>query len=225
MMCSIRRGTLLGVLLAVGLALGAQSATEGTARAADKTELKAREAFAAGKYDDALELFAKLYAETLHPVYLRNIGRCYQKMQKPDQAIDKFREYLAKEKKVTPDEKAEIDGYIKEMEDLKAAQAKQAAAAQQPPPGPVTPVTNTPPPPANNTPPPNWTPPPATGPGPSATLVSQPPPAEKESHFYSSPWFWTGVGVVVIGGVVAAVLLSSGGTEKPACPSGVVGCK
>src|ERR1700748_1980236 len=99
MMCSTRRGTLLGVLLAVGLALGAQSAVGGAAHAADKTELKAREAFAAGKYDDALELFAKLYAETLHPVYLRNIGRCYQKLQKPDQAIDKFREYLAKEKK------------------------------------------------------------------------------------------------------------------------------
>jgi hypothetical protein len=224
MMYSIKRGMLPGVVLAVALALGALGAVEGSARAANQTELKAREAFAAGKYDDALELFAKLYAETLHPVYLRNIGRCYQKMQKPDQAIDKFREYLAKEKKVGADERTEIEGYIKEMEDLKAAQARQAAQAQQPPPGPVvTPVA--PPPPVNNAPPPTWTPPPATGPAPSATLVSQAPPPQKESHFYTSGWFWTGVGVVVVGGVVAAILLSSGGTDKPSCPSGVVGCK
>ena len=52
------------------------------AKAADNaTELKAREAFAAGRYEDALNLFAKLYAETLHPVYLRNIGRCHQKLR------------------------------------------------------------------------------------------------------------------------------------------------
>ena len=44
-----------------------------------------------------LELFAKLYAETLQPVYLRNIGRCRQKMREhPDKAIDTFRDYLAK---------------------------------------------------------------------------------------------------------------------------------
>jgi hypothetical protein len=209
-----------GLVLVVGLVLGALTTGEGSVHAADKTELKAREAFAAGKYDDALELFAKLYAETLHPVYLRNIGRCYQKMQKPDQAIDKFREYLAKEKKLSADERGEIEGYIKEMEDLKTAQARQASQAQQPPP--VTPVA---PPPGNNAPPPTWTPPPTTGAGPSATLVSQaPPPAQKESHFYASPWFWTGVGVVVVGGVVAAVLLaSSGGTDKPACPG--IPCK
>jgi hypothetical protein len=224
MMCSTKQGTLLGVLLAVGLVLGTVRATERSAQAAGQTELKAREAFAAGKYDDALELFAKLYAETLHPVYLRNIGRCYQKMQKPDQAIDKFREYLAKEKKLSADERGEIEGYIKEMEDLKTAQARQAAQAQQPPPGPITPVANTAPP-ANNTPPPTWTPPPSTGAGPSATLVSQaPPPAQKESHFYASPWFWTGVGVVVVGGAVAAVLLArGGGTDRPACPG--IPCK
>ena len=36
-------------------------------------------------------------------------------------------------------------------------------------------------------------------------------------------WFWTIVGVVVVGGVVTAVALSSG-SDKPACPTGVV-CK
>ena len=95
------------------------------AKADNATELKAREAFAAGRYDEALDLFAKLYAQTLHPVYLRNIGRCHQKMRQPEKAIDKFNEYLAKEKKISADERKEIDGYIKEMETLRDEQARQ----------------------------------------------------------------------------------------------------
>ena len=102
--------------------------------------MKAREAFAAGRYDEALNLFAKLYAETLHPVYLRNIGRCHQKLRQPEQAIDKFHEYLVKEKKISADERKEIDGYIKEMEALRDEQAQQKA----PPPPVVSPPPVTP---------------------------------------------------------------------------------
>ena len=96
--------------------------------------MKAREAFAAGRYDEALDLFAKLYAETLHPVYLRNIGRCHQKLRQPEKAIDKFHEYLAKEKKISADERKEIDGYIKEMEALRDEQARQKRRRRPPPP-------------------------------------------------------------------------------------------
>ena len=180
------------------------------------TEMKAREAFASGRYEDALGLFAKLYAETLHPVYLRNIGRCHQKLRQPEKAIDKFHEYLAKEKKISADERKEIDGYIKEMEALHEEQAKQAAPPPPAnPPPPVTPVT-----PVNPTPPPpNYyaaQPPPPTTPT-SATLVSQPPPGE-EAPVYKKWWFWTGIGVVVAGGVVAAILITqSGGTTRPEC--------
>ncbi|HEY5453653.1 MAG TPA: hypothetical protein VIQ54_33095, partial [Polyangia bacterium] len=54
----------LGVVMAGVLAMLAAR----TALAADQRELKAREAFAAQRYQDALDLFAKLYAETLHPI-------------------------------------------------------------------------------------------------------------------------------------------------------------
>ena len=44
----------------------------------------------------------------------------------------------------------------------------------------------------------------------------------------SSPsrwWLWTGVGAVVVGGVVTAILLSTGGTQRDStCPSGLDGC-
>ncbi|HMF42779.1 MAG TPA: hypothetical protein VKQ32_19040 [Polyangia bacterium] len=202
-----RLGLVLGFLFAFGL-------TAPEARAGNPTELKAREAFAAGRYEDALNLFAKLYAETLHPVYLRNIGRCHQKLKQPDQAIDKFNEYLAKEKKVSADERKEIEGYIKDMQALKDEQARQSAPP--PPPPPVTPINPNPPPPTANPPPPTYTGPP-TGTT-SGTLIAQPGPREEETPVYKKWWFWTGIGAVVAGVVIVAIVRPFGGkTTMPPC--------
>ena len=217
-----RRGTLLGALLVFGVGTPVvPSLTTQVAHAAAKpdnaVEMKAREAFAAGRYEEALELFAKLYAQTLHPVYLRNIARCHQKLRQPEKAIDQFREYLAKEKKISADERKEIDGYIKEMEALRDEQARQATPPNNPPPPVVTPVNNPPPPPPNYYPPP---PPPTT----SGMLVAQPPPPQAEAPIYTKWWFWTGIGVIVAGGIVAAILLS-GGTNRPGCPANALECK
>jgi hypothetical protein len=210
-----RVGLLLGLLVALPLAVPTLAAPPAhAAKGGDGgQEMKAREAFAAGRYDDALDLFAKLYAQTLHPVYLRNIGRCYQKMRQPERALDKFREYLAKDKKLGAEERAEIEGYIKEMEALRDEQAKQST-----PPPPVAPINSTPTPTMSPPPAANLQPPVATTTS-SATLVS--PPVMGESPIYRKWWFWTGIGAVVAGGIVAAVLLSSGGTTRPDCPDGV----
>jgi len=231
-----RRGALLGLVIVAVLGMSGVARAD---KAADKaTEKKAVENFAAGRYDESLELFAKLYAETLNPVYLRNIGRCQQKLRHPDKAIDAFKDYLAKGKKISADERAEINGYIKEMEALREEQsAKQQAA---PPVTPVTPVQPIPPP-QTEGPPPGYTaqpagaypgtqgapgyPPGADQQQPSGTLVAQPsqPLRESSGPIYSKWWFWTIVGAVVIGGVVTAVALSSG-TSKPDCPAGVILC-
>ena len=210
-----------GAVFVVVLALTALS---GVAHAVAPGEMKARESFAAGRYDEALEAFAKLYAETLNPIYLRNIGRCHQKLREPQKAIDAFHDYLAKGKKISADERTEIDGYIKEMEALRDEQAKAAAPPPPPPVQPIAAPQSNPPPPSYAGPPPSYAPPPAgyAAPPPEGTLIAQPgqaPPSES-SPFYTRWWFWTAVGVVVAGGVVAALLLSSG-TTKPGCPTGV----
>ncbi len=191
-------------------------------------EMNAREAFAAGRFDEALSLFAKLYAETLHPVYLRNIGRCHQKMRDPQKAIDSFRDYLAKAKKVSPDERTEIEGYIREMEALQTEQSR-TAAADKPIPAqvPASPVQQ-----------PAVAPAPAAVPGPApastAPTISLASSAgagseqnggdqrESPAPLYTRWWLWTGVGAVVVGGVVAAVLLSSGTSRPPCTPP--LGC-
>src|SRR3954466_8612916 len=118
-------------ILTVSLALPAPAQTDpapATAATRQK-EMGARKAFASGDWDRALDLFSDLYAETLNPIYLRNIGRCHQKKREPEKAIDAFQDYLAKGKSVTASERKEIQGYIKDMEQLRDDQAKEREAA------------------------------------------------------------------------------------------------
>ena len=96
-------------------------------------ELKARTHFAAGEYQQALDIYARLYAETMHPTYLRNIARCHQNLGNADKAISSFREYLRKAKDLSPEQRAEIEGYIEEMEQLK----RSKPARQRPAPAPA----------------------------------------------------------------------------------------
>ena len=100
----------------------------------DDREARAREAFALGRYAEAMELYGKLYAETAHPTYLRNIGRCHQNMGEPDKAISSFREYLrqAQARGLPAEQRTQVEGYIREMEELKARQERQRRDMQRP---------------------------------------------------------------------------------------------
>jgi len=121
-------GLAAGLLLVTALAAPALAAPS-------KKEIQARQEFAAGRYAAALELFAQLYAQTLHPTYLRNIGRCHQELGDPDKAIASFRQYLAKARDLKPAERQEVEGFIAEMEALKR---KRDESAAPPPPPPVS---------------------------------------------------------------------------------------
>ncbi len=196
-------------LLALFLLLSSTPLVPSQALAADAKELKAREAFAAGRYEEAIDLFAKLYAESLHPTYLRNIGRAYQNLGVPDKAISAFRDYLRKAQGVTAPERAEVEGYIKEMEAIKASQAANAAPKRDPVTEPVvTPVPTEP----------------KTAPDDTAAvpLVSETSSSEGGS-ILESGWFWGGVAfataAVVVGLVVGGAFDS---TKEPSCPAGTI---
>jgi hypothetical protein len=194
---------LIALVALVQLGLFAQAGpTQAASQSKQSREMQAREAFATGRYKEALELFGKLYAEKLHPTYLRNIGRCYQKMKEPDKAIDSFRDYLRKVKEITAAERDEIDSYISEMEDLKRRQAADEARAQPAKPTAAT-ETTIPPVPAIQ----------PTAPAAHADLVSSSvPPAPEPTPFYKRGWVWgVAAGVVavgVVGGLYAAGVFS-----------------
>ena len=193
------------------------------ARAApDPREMTAREAYAAGRYQDALDIFVKLYAEKLHPNYLRNIGRCYQNLGEAERAISSFREYLRKARRLPEAERVEIEGYIGEMEQLKKTQAAERANAnggERPlkaappasgvaPPAAASPAAPPPPPPIvilERDPAAPKSPPPAI----DVQARPAPPPDESSSEsasVFSRWWFWAIVGGVVAAGVGGAAL-------------------
>jgi hypothetical protein len=218
------RIVLAGAVLAcaVAPAMTVEAAPKGKekSKSKDKREISAREAFAEGRYQDALDIFAKLYAEKLHPTYLRNIGRCYQNLQQPDKAINAFRDYLRQGKDVTAGEKKEVDGYIAEMEILKKKQEDEQAARAAPPPpppkptGPI-PVPTTPPEDDSN----------KAGAG-AVVLTDKPatPSPAASQPFYTRGWFWGVVGVVVVAGVVGGLYAGGVLSPKDQCPSGTT-CK
>jgi tetratricopeptide (TPR) repeat protein len=186
------------------------------ARAAtDPREIKAREDFVGGRYQEALDLFAKLYAETLHPNYLRNIGRCYQNLGEPDRAISSFRDYLRKGKDISPAERGEIDGYIAEMEALKRQRAARTESLRPEAehPAPVVPL-------------PSEGDSKAGAAAPAQVVLAAPAPApapqgEAQTPLYGHWWFWALIGGVVAAGVgVAAAAGAFTRTQDAPCPGG-----
>ena len=184
-----------------GAAQGKSKATK-EKKEKDAREMQAREAFAAGNYQEALDIYAKLYAAKLHPTFLRNIGRCYQNLGEPERAISSFREYLRKAKDMTAEERTEVEGYIKEMEELQQRNAAAAAAAAAPPPPAPRPLPVAAPPPAPAEPRPLV-----------VVRESEPPPEPEPAPFYKRAWFWGVVGGVVVAGTVAG--LWAGGVFTP----------
>lgn len=179
----------------------------GPARADDPREVEGRAMFAKGEYGKALDLYATLFAETNDPLFLRNIGRCYQKMRVPDKAIEAFREYVRRSPKLKASEQAEIDGFIKEMEELQRAERDKAALAPPPPPPDLR----------------AREPAPSPAAAPPAAVVSEAPPPPEDKPIYTRWWFWTAAAVVAAGAVVTAVAVSSSSTSVGNC-MGLTNC-
>lgn len=192
------------VLLAV-----AASMLAGRAWAADKVEAKERKArveCAAGNYAEGVRLLAELWVATKDANFIYNQARCYEQNGQNDRAVTRFREYLRKATDLPAEEVEAVNRRIDELQGRTAPAPKvivpysptaAAAPAQAPAPAPVVDR--------------------------SAELVSSPQPAPvSDSPVYARWWFWTGVGAVVVGGVVTAVLLAShSGQKSPACDQGV----
>jgi hypothetical protein len=83
-----------------------------------------------GSYEDAAKIFVKLsvaYPDML--VFVRNLGACYYYLRRYEPALSNLRDYEHRKKDMAPDDRAEVAGWIGEMERLR----DQAAAIAAPP--------------------------------------------------------------------------------------------
>lgn len=208
--------TITTTMVTVRLLVAALVAVEllpAPARAADRLEAKERKArveCAAGNYTEGVRLLAELWVATKDANFLYNQARCYEQNGKNDLAVTRFREYL---RKATGLPAEEVDAVNRRIDELRGHATERMAPAPRiivpfSPAAPPTPVQ---------------APAPAPRVDRSAELVSSPQPAPvSDSPVYARWWFWTGVGAVVVGGVVTAVLLGShSGQKSPACDQGV----
>jgi tetratricopeptide (TPR) repeat protein len=123
-------GIVLG--LAVLLSLPVWPKCEGRALAAevsakDSAKVKqARQLYKEGQYEDAAKIFSSLSVEYPDKLaFTRNLGACYYHLRRPEPAISNLREYLKRSTEIPNDDRAEVEGWIAEMEKLR----DQAAAA------------------------------------------------------------------------------------------------
>jgi tetratricopeptide (TPR) repeat protein len=231
----VRRLSLAGVvLLATCLASGgARSANDPRTEKAREHYLQGDAFYKLDKYANALQEYEQAYLAKPDPSFLYNIAQCHRLMGDKAEALKFYRRYL-KDAPTAPNREV-AEKHIRDLEvALATAGPASPAPAPTPPPsptwtptpapgpgsGPTTPMpppreatpSTAPPPLALNAPPPDLRNAPSGG-----TAVSTPPPSSDEDHpFYYKWWFWTGVGAVVVGGLVIALTVG----HDPSCPAG-----
>jgi hypothetical protein len=111
----------------------------GSASAAEldkKSKAEVKEAmglYKAGRYEEAAKILVNLsvaYPDLL--IFVRNLGACYYYLRQVDPALSNLREYLARGKDITADDRAQVEGWIGELEHLRSQVAAPPASAVVP---------------------------------------------------------------------------------------------
>jgi tetratricopeptide (TPR) repeat protein len=175
------------------------------------------------KYVNAISEYEQAYLNKPDPSFLYNIAQCHRLKGDYAEAIHFYRRFL-KDAPNAPN-RAVAEKHIRDLEDLashgtgpSSAVPPPAVAPVVPPPreSPLAPLSATPtsPPPALSAPAPTSTPVSTT-----PTVENSAPSAQTEAQpIYHKWWFWTGVGAVVVGGII---LILATAKHDPSCPGGV----
>ncbi len=211
-------GVVASLLLGGGAGAAAPDAqaVPGASLASSADDLQARDLFRAQRYAEALVIYQKRHAETHHPTYLRNIGRCHQMARQPAPAIEAFRAYLREARDLDAAEQREIEGYIAEMQRLELS-------AAPPPPTSATSATSATSPawPTSPSGAPEGTISSAASPTPTATAApaargSDTPPVTRRW------WFWTAIAVGLAAATTGVLIAATRGPDRLPCPSAAV---
>ncbi len=200
----MKRMGILRLLLAVAslglLVLEAKLAHAQGDKAARAQFQRAEKAFNVGKFDDALKFYEGAFDAKPLPGFLFNMAQCHRNLGDPERAIFFFQRYLSLDPE-TPNRPLALELIAEEQKKLDA----KRAPIQKPPPAPE-------PPPVAPSPAP---PPVRIEVVPIAAPLVVPAPTPPSQPVYKKWWFWTGA-AVVLGGVVAALVV----TKQGPAPSG-----
>jgi hypothetical protein len=94
----------------------ALTARDGRAAGGDVRAVEARKHCAAGRVEEGIELLARIVGETGDPHAVYNQARCYQQNGRAAEALERFKEYRRTRTDLTPRERAEVEGHIRELE-------------------------------------------------------------------------------------------------------------
>lgn len=123
-----------GAVLGGAIPHGLPAAWAGELDCNDKADAKAALRFyKEGNYEDAAKVFARL--SVAHPdmlVFVRDLGACYYYLRRWEPALSNLRDYEHRKRDISPDDQAEIEGWIGEMERLRDTQAAAALAPAAP---------------------------------------------------------------------------------------------
>ena len=194
------RSTSAQAILSLALALQLILLSAGTAHAATPRERRASRAafeqaqkhYAAERYAEALDGYSEAHRLMPMPAFIFNMAQCQRLMGKHEEALALYERFLEEEPKAANREM--VEGFIQDM--------ATAIAAAAPPPPVLTPA-------------------PTVSESDELAALQTPPPGDVRP-IHEQWWFWTGVGAVVVGGVVTGVALSSSGTPGPAATLGDV---
>jgi tetratricopeptide (TPR) repeat protein len=108
-------------------------------------ERSAKKACLAGDVAKGVAILAELYVDSDDANYMFNQGRCFEQNRRYEDAIARFREYLAKATNAPAADKAEAEGHIAACERYLGKpgggpQAAQPTVAAQPSPDPIPPA-------------------------------------------------------------------------------------
>jgi tetratricopeptide (TPR) repeat protein len=216
----------LALVLVAALASAVRAAGAGQSEQSEKGEKEARRlfqkaelSFNVGKFAEALADYQAAYEAKPLPGFLFNIAQCYRNMGDYERARFFFRRYLTLDPR-TPNRRR-VEALIDEMTRKLPEQAEKAQEKPaEPPPAAKPEVAKAEPEPAEVPPPVPAPPLPVAAapidaqPAPAAPVLASEPQPEP-SPAWKRWWFWTAAGVIVAGGVAAAIILTRPETRAP----------
>lgn len=196
-----------------------------TAHAADVDKSAAKAHYEAAtrlydvhEYEAALKEYKEGYLAKPDPAFLFNIGQCYRRLGKTEQALEFFREYLRKAAPGDPN-RPQVEARIREAAERDGAKAQAPltppASNLQPPPAPEPATGEV----ARREPGGTHAqgigyaamPPPSGNQAAGVDLTSSETPAPNPTPLYRQWWVWAGVGAAVVAVTVTTLAITHSG--------------